>query len=252
MFTLNLPSMSVPPTIRVDLQTEDEHRVIECSAADAVPAANMSWLLPEGVSGVSWFNFTSHNGSHSVKGVLLLPACSPWELTALCVINHPAFEEPENRSITLPICGMFNKSADRLFCLGSSYIWLCKHTIDFILFSESSASLPFSHTARPNITIDSFTEWEDGAEYMKVNCSAESVAPAATITWHVGNSGKSISNLSDKEVRADGSVSVRSSVQLLSSLYSGQNLTCSVEHPSLKAPEKRTIRIPVHSTFFLS
>ncbi|XP_026154897.1 uncharacterized protein LOC113125576 isoform X2 [Mastacembelus armatus] len=37
----------VPPTIRVDLQIEDRHRVIECSAADAVPAANMSWLLPE-------------------------------------------------------------------------------------------------------------------------------------------------------------------------------------------------------------
>ncbi|KAM9359581.1 uncharacterized protein ABDE67_002722 [Symphorus nematophorus] len=37
----------VRPTIRVDLQTEDGRRVIECSAADAVPAANMSWLLPE-------------------------------------------------------------------------------------------------------------------------------------------------------------------------------------------------------------
>lgn len=252
IFMLNLPSISVPPTIRVDLRTEDAHRVIECSAADAVPAANVSWLLPEGVSGDSWFNFTSHNGSHSVKGVLLLPACSPWELTALCVINHPAFEEPENRSITLPICGMFNKSGDRLFCLGSSYIWRCKHTIDLILFPESSASLPFSHTARPNITIGSLTEWEDGAEYTKANCSAESVAPAATITWHVANSEKSISYLSETEVRADGSVSVRSSVQLLSSLYSGQNLTCSVEHPSLKAPEKRTIRVPVHSTFFFS
>lgn len=109
---LSTPLLSVPPTIRVDLQTKDGHRVIECSAADAVPAANMSWLLPEGVSGVSWFNFTSYNGSHSVRGVLLLPACSPWELTAECVINHPAFEEPENRSITLPLCGMFNKSSD--------------------------------------------------------------------------------------------------------------------------------------------
>lgn len=138
----NLLFVSVPPTIRVDLQTEDGHKVIECSAADAVPAANMSWLLPEGVSGVSWFNFTSHNGSHSVKAVLLLPACSPWELTAFCVINHPAFEEPENRSITLPICGMFNKSADGLFCLGSSYIWLCKRTIDLILFPDRNASLP--------------------------------------------------------------------------------------------------------------
>lgn len=107
-----MPFLSVPPTIHVDLRAEDRHSVIECSAADAVPAANMSWLLPKGVSGVSWFNFTSHNGSHSVRGVLLLPACLPWELTTECVINHPAFEQPENRSITLPLCGMFYKSSE--------------------------------------------------------------------------------------------------------------------------------------------
>lgn len=121
---LSVSFVSVPPTIGVDLQTKDGHWVIECSAADAVPAANISWLLPEGVSGISWFNFTSHNGSHSVEGVLLLPACLPWEPTALCLINHPAFEKPENRSITLPICGMFNKSGDGLFNLSSHRIWL--------------------------------------------------------------------------------------------------------------------------------
>uniref|UniRef100_UPI0037E90F19 uncharacterized protein n=1 Tax=Semicossyphus pulcher TaxID=241346 RepID=UPI0037E90F19 len=194
----------VPPTIRVNVQTEDGRRVIECSAADAVPAANMSWLLPEGVSGVSWFNFTSHNGSHSVRGVLLLPACSPRELTAECVINHAAFEEQQNRSITLPLC------------------------------------------ARPNITINSSTEWKDGDEFMKVDCSVESVGPAATITWHVGDSESSISSLSEDEVHSDGSVSSRSSVHVSSSLYSGHNLTCMVEHPSLEAAEKRTIRILVH------
>ncbi|TDH14643.1 hypothetical protein EPR50_G00022540 [Perca flavescens] len=203
----------VPPTVRVDLQTEDGYRVIECSAADAVPAANMSWLLPEGVSGVSWFNFTSHNGSHSVKGVLLLPACTAWELTAECVINHPAFEEPVNRSITLPLC------------------------------------------ARPHISINSSTEWKDGDEYTKVDCSVDSVAPAATITWHAGN-GDSISSvhvsLSEMEVQADGLVSARSSAHFLSSLYSGQNVTCRVEHPSLEAPEKRTIHILVHKAPVLS
>uniref|UniRef100_A0A3P8VDT7 Ig-like domain-containing protein n=1 Tax=Cynoglossus semilaevis TaxID=244447 RepID=A0A3P8VDT7_CYNSE len=43
---------------------------------DAVPAASVSWLLPAGVSVVSWSNFTSHNGSYSVREVFLLPACS--------------------------------------------------------------------------------------------------------------------------------------------------------------------------------
>ncbi|XP_042271047.1 uncharacterized protein si:ch211-149e23.4 isoform X1 [Thunnus maccoyii] len=208
----NITVKRVPPTIRVDLQTEDGRSLIECSAADAVPAANMSWLLPEGVSGVSWFNFTSHNGSHSVRGVLLLPACSLWELTAECVINHPAFEEPENRSIKLPLC------------------------------------------ARPNITLNSSTEWRDGDEYTKVDCSVDSVAPAATITWHVGNSdsNNSISHLTETQVQADGLVSAHSSVHFLSSLYSGQNLTCMVEHPSLEAPEKNTIHIPVHRARLLS
>ncbi|KAM7412838.1 hypothetical protein PAMA_020292 [Pampus argenteus] len=204
----------VPPTIRIDLQTENGRSLIECTAADAVPAANMSWLLPEGVSEVSWFNFTSHNGSHSVRGVLLLPVCSPWELTVECVINHPAFEEPENRSITLPLC------------------------------------------ARPNITINSSTEWRDGEEYTKVDCSVDSVAPAATITWQVGNSDSdsdnSISHLPETQVHADGLVSARSSVQFLSSLYSGQNLTCMMEHLSLEAPEKKTIHIPVHKAPLLS
>ncbi|XP_068571384.1 hemicentin-2 [Cebidichthys violaceus] len=200
----------VPPTIRVDLQTEGGHSVIECSAADAVPAASMSWLLPEGVSGVSWFNLTSHNGSHSVRGVLLLPACSPWELTAECVINHPALEEPENRSIALPLC------------------------------------------ARPKITINSSTEWKDGDEFTKVDCSVDSVAPAATISWHVGNVDNSISYQSQTEVQADGSVSARCSAHVLSSLYSGQNLTCTVKHPSLEAPEKRTIHILVHKAPLLS
>ncbi|XP_034405011.1 uncharacterized protein si:ch211-149e23.4 isoform X2 [Cyclopterus lumpus] len=200
----------VPPTIRVDLQTEDGHWVIECSAADAVPAANMSWLLPEGLSGLSWFNFTSHNGSHSVRGVLLLPACLPWELTAECVINHPAFEEPENRSVTLPLC------------------------------------------AHPEITINSSTEWKDGDEFTKVDCSVDSVAPAAIISWRVGNVDNSISYVSETEVQADGSVSARSSAHVLSSLYSGQNLTCTVEHPSLEVPEKRSIHVLVHKAPLLS
>ncbi|CAJ1065032.1 uncharacterized protein si:ch211-149e23.4 isoform X1 [Xyrichtys novacula] len=200
----------VPPVIRLDMQTKDGHRVIECSAADAVPAANMSWLLPEGVSEVSWFNFTSHNGSHSVRGVLLLPACSPRELSAECVINHPAFEEPQNRSVTLPLC------------------------------------------AHPNITINISTEWEGGDEYTEVECSVESVFTAANITWHVGDTDNSIPSGSETETRSDGSVSSRSSVHFLSSLYSGHSLTCMVEHPSLEAAETRTIHIPLHKAPQLS
>jgi len=112
---LSTPFLSVPPTIKVDLRSEDGRRVIECVAADAVPAANVSWRLPDDVSVDFWLNSTTYNESHSVRRVILLPACLPWELTAECVINHPAFQEPENRSITLPFCGMYYKSANGSF-----------------------------------------------------------------------------------------------------------------------------------------
>lgn len=204
-----LAKQLVPPTIHFDLRSEDGRWVIECSAADAVPAANMSWLSPEGVSEHFWFNSTSHNGSHSVRGVLLLPACSPRELTAECVINHPAFEEPQNRSVTLPLC------------------------------------------TRPNISVILSTEWNDGQRYSKVDCSADGDAPAAEITWHVGNT-EVLGPQVESEVRADGLVSARSSMHFLSSLYAGQNLTCLVKHPSLEAPEERAIHVPVPKAPLLS
>ncbi|XP_029963467.1 uncharacterized protein LOC115399947 isoform X2 [Salarias fasciatus] len=198
-----------PPTIHVGLRREDGRWVIECSAADAVPAANMSWLPPEGVSRDVWFNSTSHNGSFSVRGVLLLPACSPRQLTAECVINHPAFEEPENRSVTLPLC------------------------------------------TRPNISVALSTEWSDGRRYLTADCSADSGAPAAEISWHAGNSGV-IGRQLESEVRADGLVRARSSVHFLSSLYAGRNLTCVVKHPSREAPEKRSVHVPVQKAPLLS
>lgn len=113
------------------------------------------------------------------------------------------------------------------------------------------ASIHLSFTARPNITMDSLTGWENGEEYTEAACSVHSVAPAAVVTWHVGNSGRSISSQSQLELQPDGWVSARSSVRFPSSLYSGQNLSCSVEHRSLRAPEKKTILVK-HSMFLLS
>ena len=103
-------SVLVTPRIRIDTQERLEDRLIECLAAEAVPAANLSWLLPKGVSaGLHWSNFTSHNGTHSVRAVLVLPVCLQRELSVECVIDHPAFEKPESRRITLSVCGTFNK-----------------------------------------------------------------------------------------------------------------------------------------------
>lgn len=84
-----------------------------------------------------------------------------------------------------------------------------------------------------------------------MDCLAQSVAPAAAVSWLLGNSDDVISHVMETKVQADGLVLVHSSVQVSSSLYAGQNLTCMVEHPSLEEPEKRTIHVPVHSMLFL-
>lgn len=103
--------VTVPPSIRIDVQDRLGDRFIECLAADSVPVANVSWVLPEGVSGPSWSSLTSHNGTYSVSSVLVLPACSAQELSMECVIDHSVFVLPERRQITIPVCGMFNKSS---------------------------------------------------------------------------------------------------------------------------------------------
>lgn len=111
--------------------------MIECTAADAVPAADVSWLLPEGVSVEYRFNATSQNRSHSVRGLVLLPTCTPRELTVQCMINHPALQKPQNTSVKLPLCGTFNESRDGLV------FFLC--SIDLILsFSFLSQLHPHS------------------------------------------------------------------------------------------------------------
>lgn len=120
-------------------------------------------------------------------------------------------------------------------------------------FSSLSLSLPvtlihLSLPARPNITVDSLNGWENGEEYTEAACSVHSLAPAAVVTWHVGNGGRSISSQSRLESQADGWVSTRSSVRFPSSSFSGQNLSCTVEHWSLKAPERRAMLVE-HSRF---
>ncbi|KAF6724886.1 Poliovirus receptor [Oryzias melastigma] len=203
------PLQPVPPTISVGLHREDGRWVIECVAAEAVPAASVSWLVSQSVSEEFWVNSTSYNGSRTVRGVFLVPVCSPWELTAKCVIHHPAFERPENRSVTLPLC------------------------------------------ARPNVTVNTSTEWKDGRKYTKVCCSVISVSSAADILW-LSEDGSNITDVVQTELLAEGLVSAWSSVDLPSSQFSGQNLTCVVKHASLETPAERTIHIPEHKPPLLS
>nr|XP_046171962.1 uncharacterized protein si:ch211-149e23.4 isoform X3 [Oncorhynchus gorbuscha] len=202
-------SVTVPPSIRIDVQDRLGNRFIECLAADSVPIANVSWVLPEGVSGPSWSSFTSHNGTHSVSSVLVLPACSAQELNMECVIDHSVFVLPERRQITLPVC------------------------------------------APPNITIQSSSEWEEDVAYTLVQCTVDSVGPAATISWSLGDRDSDNSTRQLKEGQeqdqgkpehhVNGSVTVCSVLRLPTSMFSGQNVTCVVDQLGLERPERRGI-----------
>ncbi|XP_024298609.1 uncharacterized protein si:ch211-149e23.4 isoform X1 [Oncorhynchus tshawytscha] len=202
--------VTVPPSIRIDVQDRLGDRFIECLAADSVPVANVSWVLPEGVSGPSWSSLTSHNGTYSVSSVLVLPACSAQELNMECVIDHTVFVLPERRQITLPVCGP------------------------------------------PNITIQSSSEWEEDVAYTLVQCTVDNVGPAATISWSLGDwdSDNSTSQLMEvqeqqvhrqPELHANGSVTVRSVLRFPTSMFSGQNVTCVVDHLGLEKPERTGI-----------
>lgn len=80
--------------------------IIECSALDAVPAPNVSWSLPQGLTEEIWLNASSHNGSDSAIATLILPACLPEEHRVLCHVEHILFEDPKSKEIVLLACGM--------------------------------------------------------------------------------------------------------------------------------------------------
>ncbi|KAK6296723.1 hypothetical protein J4Q44_G00328650 [Coregonus suidteri] len=105
--------------------------------------------------------------------------------------------------------------------------------------------------APPNITIQSSSEWEKDVAYTLVQCTVDSVGPAATISWSLGDrdSDNSTSQLTEvqeqvqgqPELHANGSVTVRSMLRFPTSMFSGQNVTCVVHHLGLERPERRGI-----------
>ncbi|XP_041734862.1 uncharacterized protein LOC121568381 [Coregonus clupeaformis] len=109
--------------------------------------------------------------------------------------------------------------------------------------------------APPNITIQSSSEWEKDVAHTLVQCTVDSVGPAATISWSLGDrdSDSSTSQLMEvqeqvqgqPELHANGSVTVRSVLRLPTSMFSGQNVTCVADHLGLEIPERRGILLRV-------
>nr|XP_015197302.1 PREDICTED: uncharacterized protein LOC107076744 isoform X2 [Lepisosteus oculatus] len=94
----------VPPSIWAVMSDRTDHKVIECSALNSIPAANISWLLPDSLTGHVSYNSMDNNGTQSVKAFLQIPACLHKEHTITCEIEHPALKQKEMRNITVPPC----------------------------------------------------------------------------------------------------------------------------------------------------
>ncbi|XP_010891948.2 uncharacterized protein si:ch211-149e23.4 [Esox lucius] len=203
-------TVAVPPRMKIDVQDRLGDRFIECLAADSVPVANVSWVLPEGVSGPSWSNLTSNNGTYSVSSVVILPACSAHNLHMECVIDHSVFVIAERIRISLPKC------------------------------------------APPNITLQSSIEWAEDTAYTLVRCTVDSVRPAASISWSLGDRDNSASQLMELQeqiqgqprILADGSVTAHSVVRFPTAMLAGRNVSCVVDHLGLERPERKGILLP--------
>jgi len=97
--------VTFPPNISLNLEENSGYIHIECLAFNAVPAANVSWIISPEMNSTIQSNVTSYNGSYSVKSVLTVPSCMARKYVAECVVDHPALMEKERRQIALPKCG---------------------------------------------------------------------------------------------------------------------------------------------------
>lgn len=97
--------VTFPPNISVNLVENSDYIRIECLASNAIPTANVSWIISQEVNFTIQSEDTSYNGSYSVKSVLTGPNCMAREYVVECVVDHPALMEKEMRQIALPVCG---------------------------------------------------------------------------------------------------------------------------------------------------
>lgn len=97
--------MTFPPNISVNLVENSDYIHIECLASNAVPAANVSWVLPKEINSTIQSEDTHYNGSYSVRSVLTVPSCMTRKYVIECIVDHPDFMEEERRQIALPVCG---------------------------------------------------------------------------------------------------------------------------------------------------
>ncbi|XP_077065001.1 uncharacterized protein LOC143716366 isoform X1 [Siphateles boraxobius] len=198
--------VTFPPNISVNLVENSEYIHIECLAFNAVPTANMSWIISQDMNSTIQSNVTSYNGSYSVKSVLTVPSCMARKYVAECVVDHPAFMEKERRQIALPMCAPPN------ITLQSSIKWDSGVAYTWLVCSVQS------QTPAASIT------WA-------VDC-------------HGNDSGSSEFVMSQPDFQQSHMVAAQSTAGIPIYSHAGCSVTCAVELRGLEKPENKTIDLP--------
>ncbi|XP_048837408.1 uncharacterized protein si:ch211-149e23.4 isoform X2 [Brienomyrus brachyistius] len=199
----------VAPNVTIQTWEETNHRIIQCSAADAVPVANVSWVLPEGLLATIWPNSTLQNRAHTVSVALLLPVCLSEEHRVQCVIEHPALFETDIREVTIPAClagPEVNVSISTTRENGTRYTLVtCRADSD-----KPAATITWSLSDDHG---GNSTSWSEGVQ---------------TVNWTSPN----------------GSATVVSTAPIPTLSFFGRTLACIVTHKALAEPVRRETWIP--------
>ncbi|XP_042595179.1 uncharacterized protein si:ch211-149e23.4 [Cyprinus carpio] len=198
--------VTFPPNISVNYVENSDYIHIECLASNAVPAANVSWVLSKEINSTIQSEETHYNGSNSVRSVLTVPSCMTRRYVIECVVDHPDFTEEERRQIALPVCAPPN------ITLQSSVEW------DSGIAYASLVCSVQSQTPAAAIT------WA-------VEC-------------HGINNNSSELVMTQPELQQSHMVVAQSVAHIPIYSHAGCTVTCVVEHQGLEKPENKSIVLP--------
>ncbi|KAK2881259.1 hypothetical protein Q8A67_018527 [Cirrhinus molitorella] len=198
--------VTFPPNVSVNLVENSDYIHIECLASNAVPAANVSWVLPQEINSTVQSENTHHNGSYSVRSVLTVPSCIARKYVIECIVDHPDFLEKERRQIALPVCAPPNITlqSDVEWDSGIAYAWLvCS------VQSQTPAAAITWTVERDSIDISS-------SEFV----------------------------MTQSEFQQSHVVVAQSVARIPIYSHAGCTVTCVVEHRGLEKPENKSIVLP--------
>ncbi|XP_016423829.1 uncharacterized protein LOC107752385 isoform X2 [Sinocyclocheilus rhinocerous] len=198
--------VTFPPNISVNLVKNSDYVHIECLASNAVPAANVSWILPQEINSTIHSEDTHYNGSCSVRSVLTVPRCMTHKYAVECVVDHPDFMEKERRQIPLPVCAPPN------ITLQSGVEWDNGITYAWLVCSVQS------QTPAAAIT------WAVERHGIDISSSEFVMTQPVFHESHM--------------------VVAQSTVRIPIYSHAGCSVTCVVEHRGLEKPENKSIVLP--------